>query len=152
MDPRTLGARCDRCPLAKNGAPNRPVLGLGPDRPCGVVVVDAPSKDDAEKGRVLVGQVGSLFDQLLTRVGLARGKLFVVPAVACYPREKKDLDHLQRAVNACSPAFMAQAGKFAHLPTLALGKWALYAITGKDIAIEKARGFLRDVPWRQAPP
>lgn len=148
-DPTKLGARCHQCPLARDGKPVSPVFASIPKRPVGVVVLEAPSKDDATAGKALSGNVGSAFNDVLVQARLRREDLIVIPAVCCTPPTKKDWKHLQKAVDACAGAFNKQVEQHANLPVLALGQWALYAWTGRRKAIDKARGFVRDVKLRQ---
>ncbi len=148
-DPRNYGSKCSGCPLAVNGAPSNPVFGVGPVSPLGVVIGESPTREDGEAGRPLLGSAGEALGDALERARLSREKLFILNAVCCAPATKKDRQHLQKAVDACSPVFMYQIEKYAHLPVLALGTWALYAWTGKKRGIQTARGFIRDTPLRK---
>ncbi len=129
-----------------DGKPNRPVRGVGPDKPIGLLVGDAPSSDDSDIGSPLQGMTGQQFDDELLAVRLRRSQLFIINAVACHPVfGGKQEQMMGQAVKCCRPAFLAQ---IAHLPpdihTLAMGKWADLAVSGKKRGVAKSRGFVRD--------
>lgn len=51
---------------------------------------------------------------------------------------------MRRAVECCRPAFFGQMKDLPRdIPTLAMGKWAYFALTGKDKGVMNARGFIR---------
>lgn len=141
-----LGARCEACPFAKNGRPDRPVLGEGPPDAVGVLVGEGPGAEEQETGRPFCGPTGKELDNSLERAGLGRGKLFVVNATACRPTIGGKTDALMsQAVACCAPAFKAQLAPHAKKPVLAMGKWAGVAL-GDRIpkgGLTKGRGFLR---------
>jgi uracil-DNA glycosylase family 4 len=143
-DPRDLGARCKECPFAKNGAPSRPVLGEGPKNPVALLVGEGPGREEAETGRPFVGITGQQLDEELLAAGLPRTKLFIVNATCCQPTGRS-LSDFRKAVVACNPALIAQLKRLPkNIPTLAMGRWAMFALTGKDRGIALARGFIRD--------
>lgn len=147
LDPRVLGANCKECPFAINGAPNRPVLGEGPQNPQGILIAERPGNTEVELGRPLVGGTGKELEASLANVGLRREQLFIVNAAACQPPEKAERGALKRAVDCCAPAFKAQLAMRPHTtPALAAGGMAAYALTGGKSAkggVGKSRGFIR---------
>lgn len=144
FDPRRLGARCDICPFAKKGLPNKPVMGEGPARPEGILLGESPGRDEAEVGRPFVGPTGRQLNEELREAGFERSKLFVLNSVCCPPPAQKDEKAMYQALNACSPALVAQLRKFdPTTPVLALGRWAYVALTGQTRGVMHARGFVR---------
>lgn len=132
------------CPFAKEGVPNNPVWGEGPDTPVGILVGEGPGREEAEGGRPFIGATGQALDVELFHAGLRRKELAIVNATCCQPvLPKKEVD-MRNAVLACRPAFLSQLANLPEdLPVLAMGKWAFFALTGKDKGVMKARGFIR---------
>jgi len=148
-DPKSLGARCASCPIARNGNPHKPVCGIIPPNPLGIVVGDAPKKEDAEAARAFSGQTGEALADSFTKAGLGINSFIRLYAVACEPPAKKDWNHLSGAVESCRPYFVFQVKAYKHLPVLLMGKWAFQAWGGKAKATENARGFVRDMPLKE---
>jgi DNA polymerase len=147
MDPHELGAMCKRCPYAKNGLPDRPVMGEGPKQPIGIFVGESPGRDEAERGRPFVGATGQELDNSFIKVGLNRSKLFVVNAICCSPRFNKSQVAMQKAANRCRPALIAQLRRLSGPGTtriFAAGKYAYFALTGSIKGLKTKRGFLRE--------
>jgi uracil-DNA glycosylase family 4 len=146
VDPRTLGAMCARCPFAKNGAPNQPVLGEGPPDADGVLVGEGPGSEEAEVGRPFVGPTGRELDKSLEAAGLGRQRMFVLNATCCRPPVGgKNEKVMGEAVAACAPAFHKQLEPHAKKPRFYMGKWAWVA-SGERIprgGMTKGRGFIR---------
>lgn len=144
--PRQLGAQCHVCPFAHNGNPRKPVVGFGPVNCVGIVIGEAPGKEESEAGRPFVGPAAQGLREALSQAGLSLDKMYRVFACMCAPQSKADVRYMQRAVDACRPAFIKQVEALETVPVLALGTWALYAWTGKRRFIDRARGFVRNVP------
>ncbi len=147
-DPRSLGAKCEQCPFAKAGAPNKPVLGEGPVDAVGIMVGETPGREDVEAGRVFQGATGRQLDIELATAGLRRSRLFMVNAVCC-PRPLNAPDvAVRKAVGCCRPVLLAQLAAFPpDTPTLAMGGAAYaaltYAVEKKDLPVmTDVRGFL----------
>lgn len=139
---------CARCPFAKNGAPNQPVLGEGPADADGVLVGEGPGSEEAEVGRPFVGPTGRELDKSLEAAGLGRQRMFVVNATCCRPPVgQKNEKMMGEAVAACAPAFWKQMEPHAKKPIFFMGKWAWHA-SGDRIpkgGMTKGRGFLRQL-------
>ena len=144
-DPKSIGAKCGICPLGRGGNPHKPVCAVIPVSPVGILVGDAPRKEDTEATRPFSGQTGEALAGSLSKAGLSLRTLIQINAVCCEPPTKKDWAHLGGAVEACRPAFVSQLEKYKHLPVLLMGKWAFQAWTGRAKAIDNARGFVRNV-------
>jgi len=145
MNPKDLGAKCKRCPFAKHGEPNRPVLGDGPKNPIGVFVGESPGRDEADRGKPFVGATGQELDNAFIAVKLNRAKLFVVNAICCMPPRSKSEVQMRRAADRCRPALLAQLLELSNTEhVFAAGKWAAYALTGETKGMNKRRGFVRE--------
>lgn len=145
QSPKELGAKCSWCPFSKAGQAVRPVWGEGPKDPIGLIFAESPGEEEASRGRLLVGATGKEFDNSLLNNRLQRSKLFLINVIACKPIGPKTESAMMRATECCRPFVLHQIGNLPQLPTLALGKWAWFSITGFKKALKKARGFLR--PW-----
>lgn len=139
---------CARCPFAKNGAPDQPVLGEGPPDADGVLVGEGPGSEEAEVGRPFVGPTGRELDKSLEAAGLGRQRMFVLNATCCRPPVGQKNDKVMgEAVAACAPAFWKQMEPHAKKPIFFMGKWAWH-VSGDRIpkgGLTKGRGFLRQL-------
>lgn len=81
MNPKAPYAECDECPLA----PQRHVLGQGPDQADVVVVGEAPGKDEVRAGIPFTGPSGRLLNKVLEAQGIPRESVYVTNAVLCRP-------------------------------------------------------------------
>lgn len=143
-DPRTLGAVCSKCPFAINGKPVNWVLGEVPPSPIGVLVGEGPGREEVECKRPFVGNTGRVLDEELLRAGLLRHKLAVVNATCCKPPSNKTEHMMRKAVKCCRRTVLTQLENVPDdTPTLAMGKWAYFALTLKDKGVMNARGFVR---------
>lgn len=139
---------CANCPYAVNGQPNKPVLGVGNTNAIGLLVIEAPHKDDVDSGEPLVGLLGQQFDYILAQKGLPRERLFIISAIACRPNGDRSDANMRAAATCCKPLFLSQLVKLnPDIPILAMGKLATFILTGKDLVFN-GRGFLR--PYRLA--
>lgn len=87
---------------------------------------------------------GQKLDEELLLVGLDRERLAIMNAMLCLPKEAKSAADMRKATNCCKPAFEYQRSKLpATLHVMALGKWAAFAVFGKDKKVFKGRGFVR---------
>jgi len=145
MNPKDLGAKCRRCPFAKHGEPNRPVLGEGPKNAVAVFVGESPGRDEADKGKPFVGPTGQELDNAFIAVGINRAKLFVVNAICCQPPRSKSEVQMRRAADRCRPALLAQLLELDRVEhVFAAGKWAAYSLMGETKGMNKRRGFVRE--------
>lgn len=152
-NPLSLGAGCSECPYAKNGKPVQPVMSEGPANPIGVLVGESPGREEVERGRPFVGKTGEALDEELRLAGIDRSKLLVINAICCKPKEPKKENEMREAVNCCRPAFLAQIAHLnpATIHWLVMGKWAGFAVTGKDKKLIGGRGFIRPLEKVYAP-
>ncbi len=144
-----LGAACSKCPFF-NKEHFRPVLPVVPPTPYGVLIGESPGREECEQGVPFVGATGEALNEELTNAGLLRSKLVVINAIACLPTGK-NVSVMGKAFHACRPVFLKYMEPVDRkLPVFAMGSWAVAAFTGKRVAIEKTRGFIRDVELSDA--
>lgn len=137
---------CASCPMAVDGhPPHKPVLGEAPKKsePRGVLLGDGPSQDDVGLGRPFSGNTGAQLEAELTQAGLLRTQLLVLHAVPCRHPKKRDAAQVRRAVRTCAPLLELQLKSAPKAPALLLGKTAAYSRTGKQVNLDKGRGFMR---------
>lgn len=144
MSTGPLGAKCSECPFSKDGQPpHTPVLAEKPYKKAkGLLVGECPGSSEVELGRPFCGPTGQELDRELEKVKLYRPMLLVLNAMLCQPTTKKDSD-MRRACDACRPAFLHQIRKVPpNTPTMALGKWSVYQLTGKVKGVAAGHGFI----------
>jgi uracil-DNA glycosylase family 4 len=115
-----------------------------------VLVGEGPGRDEAEVGRPFIGATGIELDAALQRVGLLRTRLAVLNATKCKPPEGAGIGDKNAALRACRGHFEKVYETLRQLPTLAMGKLAWAAVSGKAGSIETGRGFVREkliVTW-----
>lgn len=138
----TAGAKCADCPFSRNGRPHGFVPAVGPTRPKGVMVGESPGSMEVEYNEPFVGLTGKELDAALDANGITRGSLRIINAIACKPVEPKTEKDMKKAADCCAPLFAYQLrGVPPRTPTIAMGKWAVYAVYGKHLPIVSRRGF-----------
>ena len=147
---------CINCPFAVDGVPiRRPVRPeLPKTRPIGVLVGEGPGNDEHALGQPFVGMTGDELNLQLAENELARSKLLVVNAMGCMPPQGQRTEvNMRAAATACRPWMLSIIRPKVALgtPTLAMGKWAGFLVTGKARAIKPRRGFLRHENKRFTP-
>lgn len=108
----------------------------------GMIVLEAPTREDVERGEALEDRAGDEFKNILRDAGIELNKMVVIHAVGCMqPRPERDAD-MRAALTACRKLFLDISVKLpSSLPVLVVGKWAAMQLTGKKRAIGSIRGF-----------
>ncbi|SFF85602.1 DNA polymerase [Halopelagius inordinatus] len=110
---------CTRCPELVE-ARSRIVNGAGPDDAELVFLGEAPGANEDEKGEPFVGRSGSVLDDALRDVGLARSDVRITNCVRCRPPENRDpkvaeLENcagwLERELELVDPELLVTLGK-----------------------------------------
>lgn len=140
VDPRTLGAKCDICPLRNQ----RPVL---PQPASGklklVVVGEAPGRMEEQHGIPFIGPSGRLLDSTLRENKLHRDEAHVTNTILCRPEAETDILPAQAC---CSRRLFRELKQLdAAVPIVALGGQAARALLGVR-SILRSRGFIWQVP------
>ena len=80
---------CERCPDLVESR-SRIVNGVGPDDADLVFLGEAPGANEDAEGEPFVGRSGSVLDDALRDVGLARSDVRITNCVRCRPPENRD--------------------------------------------------------------
>jgi uracil-DNA glycosylase family 4 len=141
-DARSHDARCDICPLAKDGVVVPPTPATGKLRL--VVVGEGPGRIEEKMGMPFVGLSGKFLDERLRKdARVARADCHLTNAALC--RGESDDDN-ERAAECCAPRLLGEVAFFPeNTPVVALGKAATRSLLGAR-NILTARGFIWTAP------
>jgi uracil-DNA glycosylase family 4 len=126
---------CAECPLRNQPFCPNEVTGT----PRCVWMGESPGGKEILQGRPFIGPSGRRLERDARIAKLNRQEAVVMNAVCCRPLKKMTDSQWTRAVTCCAPQrehWMAKSTG----PILAMGKWALYATTGKE-SIEAWYGY-----------
>ena len=161
-DPRTLGARCDVCPLGPKGK-----FRDGYWQPCPpethegaavIAVAETPHVEDTNNGRPLSGRSGQEWNLALLAIGRKRNDVDLTHVVACnagtqpnaWEKMIKSIDKENRRLLAqglpalpdpiacCRPRLLAEVQNYENI--VALGRTSANALTAKTQSIFALRG------------
>lgn len=144
FDALAEGARCDVCPLAKNG---RPPVGMVPPQPPEsgklrlIIVGEGPGRREEHLLKPFVGQSGQLLDKLFDEAGGrdVREDSFITNSSLCRGDSDQEKDE---AAACCAPRLYRElAALDPKIPILTLGKPAARSVLG-IATVMKARGFI----------
>jgi uracil-DNA glycosylase family 4 len=137
-DPRAEGARCDLCPLrGKQVVPAEPPR--SGKKPLLILVGEGPGRKEEIYKVPFIGQSGSLLDDTLSDVGVARAEVFVANAALCRGDTDKEAD---RAAECCAPRLARELSALpSSIPIVPLGKQAAKSILGTK-GVLLIRGFV----------
>jgi uracil-DNA glycosylase family 4 len=141
-NPREHGARCDICPLSKEGVVVPPTPAIGKLRL--VVVGEGPGRVEEKMGMPFVGLSGKFLDERLRKdARVARADCHLTNAALC--RGESDDDN-ERASECCAPRLLNELRDLpGDVPTALLGKTAVRSALGAR-NILTARGFIWAAP------
>ena len=133
---------CTRCPALVESR-SRIVNGVGPEDADLLFVGEGPGANEDEQGQPFVGRSGSVLDDGLRTVGLARADVRITNCVRCRPPENRDpttdeLEHcrgyLEREIDQLDPAVI-----------VTLGKVPSEHLLERSVAVTKEAGSLEEV-------
>ncbi|MFW5939511.1 MAG: uracil-DNA glycosylase [Halolamina sp.] len=110
---------CERCPALVESR-SRIVNGVGPADAELLFLGEAPGTQEDEGGEPFVGRSGSVLDDALRDVGLARSDVRITNCVRCRPPENRDphkaelancKDYLESEITAVDPELVVTLGK-----------------------------------------
>ncbi len=113
-------SNCVRCRLHKNRT--NAVPGEGTYDAEIVFIGEGPGKKEDELGRPFVGRSGELLDELLSKAGLKREKVFITNVVKCRPPDNRDPRkdekeacsyHLKKQLGTINPKIICTLGNHA---------------------------------------
>lgn len=140
---RAAAKCCTLCPL--HVAATQTVFGEGPADAQIVFVGEQPGDQEDLAGRPFVGPAGQLFDRALAQAGIDRAGVYVTNAVKHFkfePRGKRRIHSKPGTVEVVACRTWLQRELDLVKPTLvvALGATAALSLSGKAVAVTKARG------------
>ena len=142
MDWQTLQrsvAGCTACPLAKTRT--RTVFGVGAPNSDWLFVGEAPGAEEDARGEPFVGQAGKLLDNMLSAIGLKRGRnVCIANVVKCRPPGNRNPE--AEEMEACAPYLARQIELIRPKLIVALGRIAAQRLLASDNTIASLRGRL----------
>jgi probable DNA metabolism protein len=144
---RQQAATCTRCAL--HAMATQTVFGEGPDQADLMIVGEQPGDREDLAGRPFVGPAGQLLDQVLGETGIDRRTVYVTNAVKHFkfePRGKRRIHQKPDAgeVQTCRWWLQQELDFVNPRLVIAMGKTALFALTGKDGRLADRRGMVID--------
>ncbi|MGM0388776.1 MAG: uracil-DNA glycosylase [Natrinema limicola] len=133
---------CTRCPALVDSR-SRIVNGIGPEDADLLFVGEGPGANEDDQGEPFVGRSGSVLDDGLRTVGLARADVRITNCVRCRPPENRDptteeLEHcrgyLEREIELLDPEVI-----------VTLGKVPSEHLLDRSVAVTKEAGSLEEV-------
>lgn len=140
-------AVCTRCPL--HAEATQTVFGEGPAQAPLMIVGEQPGDREDLEGRPFVGPAGELFDTILREAGIDRSTVYVTNAVKHFkfePRGKRRIHQRPNAgeIQTCRWWVTREIDLVQPRLILAMGKTALYGLTGIDGRLADRRGRVMD--------
>lgn len=127
----TAGAECHRCPFARFGEPNRPVLAEFPEAPAWILLGELPGFNDVHRGRPFMSQGGEIVNTALAKVGRPREQIYAGFVTLCAAPQGASEAERERAASACRPRLLRELAQFPGLPVLTLGAIAARTVIPK---------------------
>ena len=133
---------CTRCPALVESR-SRIVNGVGPEDADLLFVGEGPGANEDEQGEPFVGRSGSVLDDGLRTVGLARADVRITNCVRCRPPENRDptteelehcRDYLEHEIDLLDPEVI-----------VTLGKVPSEHLLDRSVAVTKEAGSLEEV-------
>ncbi len=148
IEPRTLGAKCDECPLRcvadagkavgpRYAQPSRFATGNTPtpQRTALIIIAEAPGRNEEREGVPLIGESGKLLDEMVNRFAFDTSTLHKSNALLCRPDRYLTPKEWRQAIKACQPRLQAEltaVTEASQCRTLyLLGARALQTVCGK---------------------
>lgn len=120
-----------------------PVAGEGP-QPCfGMIVGEAPGREEDREGRPFVGRSGRLLDTALRAIGIERSEVYVTNVVKDLPLDAEDKIRrpTEEEIAAWLPILAGEIEKTAPAVILALGR------TSTNALLSRLHGVTGNIPF-----
>lgn len=153
IDPKEYGARCDSCPRRARYLAREYVLPEGNvNKAICVWLGQDPGKKETRERRPFVGPTGAKIAKVWSQECLDSGlekpiereDIYIMNSALCQPIEKSDKE-AQGAAICCRPFvtwFLVLVSRVKpKIGILAMGKWAWFALTGRETGMGKYQGF-----------
>ena len=129
----THGADCANCPFSRDGGPNRPVVGIYPDKePLWIIVGEGPGHFEVNRGEPFVGPSGEVVNKILHKIGRRRDEVGITNATLCLPYQGADERVRQVAQQACKTRLQLELAEHPGRPILTLGAVAAKGVIPKE--------------------
>jgi DNA polymerase len=148
---RAAVAGCQACGLCKTR--RQTVFGVGHLQAQLMIVGEAPGEQEDAQGEPFVGAAGQLLDRMLAALGLGRGdatpdrQVFIANTLKCRPPRNRNPAPEELA--ACQPFLERQVALVQPRAILAMGRFAVQQLLGRDDPIGRLRGTVHR--WRGVP-
>ncbi len=112
-------AVCEKCILHQSRA--NAVPGVGPENADIMFIGEAPGFHENQQGLPFVGAAGKFLDELLQKIGLRRGDVFITNVLKCRPPGNRDPQsdeieacrtYLDRQIELIQPKMIITLGRF----------------------------------------
>ncbi|WP_254524548.1 uracil-DNA glycosylase [Natrinema caseinilyticum] len=135
-------AECRRCPALVDSR-SRIVNGTGPEDADLLFVGEGPGATEDERGEPFVGRSGSVLDDGLRAVGLAREDVRITNCVRCRPPENRDpsADELEN----CRGYLEREIERLDPEVIVTLGKVPSEHLVGRSVAVTKEAGDVEEI-------
>jgi len=142
---RDRASQCVACALHRERT--QVVYGEGNPRARLFLLGEGPGAEEDRKGRPFVGACGELLNKMLGAIHIERSEVYICNAVKCRPPNNRT--PCGEEIDACQ-GFMQRQIEWIHPSViLVLGRVALRALKGEDVALTKMRGvvhYYKDIP------
>jgi uracil-DNA glycosylase family 4 len=135
---------CERCALCRERT--NPVPGEGDLNARLMIIGEGPGAQEDAQGRPFVGRAGSLLEQMLDSIAMAREMVYIANVVKCRPPQNRAPK--EDEVLACRAFLDEQIAIVDPEIVLLLGATALNAVISRDLRITKSRGQWFDLNGR----
>ncbi len=128
--------QCTRCPsLASTRL--KPLFGFGPERPAIMFIGEAPTAEEDRQGNLFVGEVGDLFDRILTACGLTREQIYLTNLLKCRIPGKREAK--EDECHNCRPYLEEQIALIAPKVICCLGQPSSRKLLGSTASLTELR-------------
>lgn len=114
------------------------VFGAGDPAAALMFVGEGPGFHEDRQGEPFVGQAGKLLNELLGKIGLSRGDVYIANVVKCRPPENRD--PTPDEIEACTPHLMQQIGIIRPRVICTLGRFATRLLAGTELSMTAIHG------------
>ena len=131
---------CSRCGLCRGRT--QVVFGVGSPTADVMFVGEGPGFHEDRQGEPFVGQAGKLLTELLGRIGLTRGDVYIANVVKCRPPENRD--PAPDEIEACSPHLMEQIALIRPRVICTLGRFATRLLADTELSMTAVHGRAKE--------
>jgi DNA polymerase len=130
---------CTRCKLCQQRS--HIVVGDGNPHAELVFIGEGPGEQEDIEGLPFVGKAGQLLTRMIQAIGLQREQVYITNVVKCRPPGNRNPEPDE--IQACSPFLYRQLDAIQPKMIVALGKFAVQTLLGREVKITQMRGQLQ---------